>query len=163
MRTLKTHPKFRDLKISNDGSQFLLLNEPLEIKDHETRNNRVLKVVSINGTRFSVPKLILETYGPPKPDDSRHYAQSKDGNIENIHPNNLFWSKSHQIPEKRKFKNSLKLSKLTKKQTEDSYTRHKIEGEKLSSIAFGFGVSETTIARAVKRYEKFINSIEVNL
>ncbi|SDS13294.1 hypothetical protein SAMN04487764_1528 [Gillisia sp. Hel1_33_143] len=157
----KRHPKFRDLRISADGSTFKYLNETLEIKDHKARENNILNVVSIEGIRYSVPKLILETYGPEKPQDGRYYALYKDGNIENIHPNNLFWSKAHKITEKRKFQNSISLSKLSKEQTAQCFERHVIKGESLSSIGKDLGVSATTIARGIKRYKKYLNSLEV--
>ena len=160
--SFKRHPKFKDLRIKSDGSEFILYNEQLEIKDHKAKNGRILKVIYFNHSYYSVPKLILETYGPPKPDNRRYYALYKDGNIENLHPNNLFWSKSHVIPEKRKFKNSLNSSKLSKEQNYMAYRRFKIEGEKLGTIAEDFGVSDMAIHRAVKRYERYLASLKVN-
>lgn len=153
----KRHPKFRDLKISEDGSEFRFVGEKLEIMDHKIKNGNIIKIVRIVGSQYSVPKLILETYGPEKPDqEHRYYAQYRDGNKENIHPKNLYWSRNHNIPEKKKLKNHSKNSKLNWNQTAGCYRRYKQEGEKLSAIAADFGVSDMTIVRAVKRYEKYL-------
>ena len=76
----KRHPKFRELRNSSDGSDFLLNDKLLKIRGHKIKNGKILKEVMINRIYYSVPKLILETWGTPRPDDMRlYFAVYKDG------------------------------------------------------------------------------------
>jgi hypothetical protein len=152
----KKHPEYRDLRISSDGSILEWQGRNLEIKDRLQQNGKLFKMVRFNGSQYSVPKLILETWGDPKPDDGRYYALHKDGNEENIHPNNLYWSKSHQIKPDRKFKNSLNLSKLSVDQTYEAYRRHEVKGEPYPKIAKDYNVSDMSVYRAVQRLKQKI-------
>lgn len=151
----KRHPKFRDLQIKADGSEFKYNGKLLNIKDHPGKSGKILKIVYFNHSQYSVPKLILETYGEPMP-EGRHYAIYKDGNLENLHPNNLNWSKNHKISKERKFENDLKLSKLTKDQTYAALFSHEVRGVPLSKIAQNYKVSDMTIYRAVQRIKRKI-------
>jgi hypothetical protein len=147
----RRHSKFRDLRISSDGSDFMLNDKLLKIRDHKIKNGKILKVVMINRTYYSVPKLILETWGPPKPEDGRQYfAIYKDGNKENLHPKNLFWG-TNTMSREEFFNRDLKLSRLTKDQTYEAFERHKYHGEPIASIARDMKVSDMSIHRAVKR------------
>lgn len=151
----KRHPKFRDLQIKADGSEMKSNGKLLTIKDHEGKTGKILKLVYFNYSQYSVPKLILETYGDPMP-KGRHYATYKDGNIENLHPSNLYWSKTHKISKERKFENDLKLSKLTKDQTYAALVSHESKGIPLSKIARNYNVSDMTVYRAVQRLKRKI-------
>lgn len=151
VRKWRRHPRFRDLRISSDGSEFVLLDKQLKIRDHKIKNNKILKVVMINRTYYSVPKLILETWGKPKPDDGRQYfAVYKDGNKENLHPKNLYWG-TKLMSKEDLFKRDLKLSRLTKDQTYEAFERNKYNGESIASIARDMKVSDMSIHRAIKR------------
>jgi hypothetical protein len=154
----KRHPKFTELQISSDGSDFKYYDKLLNIKDHKGKTGRILKVVYINRSYYSVPKLILETYVSAAPADGRYYAQYKDGNIENLHPNNLFWSRSQIIPENRKFENSLKLSKLTKEQTYQAYHEYMHKGNSISALAKQYNVSDMAVHRAIQRFRRKLSS-----
>lgn len=147
----RRHPKFRDLRISSDGSDFMLNDKLLKIRDHKIKNKKILKVVMINRTYYSVPKLILETWGKSKPDDGRQYfAIYKDGNKENLHPKNLYWGTT-LMNEEDLFKRDIKLSSLTKEQTYEAFERNKYRGESIASIARDMKVSDMAIHRAIKR------------
>ncbi|MCM4158046.1 hypothetical protein [Gramella sp. AN32] len=150
----KRHPKFRDLQIKADGSEVKYNEKSLNIKDHRGKTGKILKIVYFNHSQYSVPKLILETYGGPIP-EGRHYATYKDGNIENLHPNNLYWSKKHLISPERKFENDLKLSKLTKDQTYSALVSQR-KGIPISKIAENYKVSDMTVFRAVQRLKRKI-------
>lgn len=151
----KRHPKFRDLQIREDGSELKYNGKSINIKNHVGKTGKILKLVYLNHSQYSVPKLILETYGDPMP-EGRHYATYKDGNIENLHPNNLYWSKNHKISKERKFENDLKLSKLTKDQTYAALVSHEHKGIPLSKIAKNYKVSDMTVYRAVQRLKRKI-------
>lgn len=147
----RRHPHFRDLRISSDGAEFMLNDKLLRIRDHKIKNGKILKVVMINRTYYSVPKLILETWGPPKPEENRQYfALYKDGNKENLHPKNLYWGTKLMNKEEH-FKRDLKLSALTKDQTYEAFQRNKFQGESIASIARDMKVSDMSIHRAIKR------------
>lgn len=156
----RRHPKFRDLRISSDGSEFMLNDKLLRIRDHKIKNGKILKVVMINRTYYSVPKLILETWGPPKPDKHKQYfALYKDGNKENLHPNNLFWG-TELMSKEELFKRDLKLSALTKDQTYEAFQRNKFKGESIASIARDMKVSDMAIHRAIKRIIRKVDKEE---
>ena len=147
----RRHPKFRDLRISSDGSDFILNDKSLRIRDHKIKNAKILKVVMINRTYYSVPKLILETWGAPKPDDQKQYfALYKDGNKENLHPKNLYWG-TKLMDKEEFFKRDVKLSALSKDQTYEAFHRNKLKGESIASIARDMQVSDMAIHRAIKR------------
>ena len=148
----KRHPKFTDLEIKYDGSNLRYKNKLLNIKEHTGKSGAKMKKVYFNRSQYSVPKLILETYGDAKP-EGRHYAAYKDGNINNLHPDNLYWSKTHKIPKERKFENDLKQSKLTKDQTYSAFVSHQ-KGIPLSKIAKNYKVSDMTIYRAIQRLKR---------
>jgi hypothetical protein len=156
----KRHPKYQDLFIKKDGSEFECQGERLQIVDHKMKNGNVMKAVRYNGSRHSVPKLILETWGEPAPEDGRYYALYKDGNRENLHPKNLYWSRSHKITEKRKFENDLKLSKLDVDQTYEAFRRHEINNESYPMIAKDLGVSDMAVFRAVQRLKRKLHPNE---
>lgn len=111
-----------------------------------------MKKVYFNRSYYSAPKLILETFGDPMP-EGRHYATYKDGNIKNLHPDNLYWSKTHVISKERKFENDLKLSKLTKDQTYSALVSHQ-KGIPISKIAKNYKVSDMTVHRAIQRLKR---------
>lgn len=147
----RRHPKFRDLRISHDGSEFILNDRPLRIRDHKIKNGKILKVVMINRTYYSVPKLILETWGPAKPDDGkRYFALYKDGSKENLHPNNLYWG-TQLMDKEAVFNRDVKLSALSKDQTYEAFQRNQFKGESIASIAREMQVSDMTIHRAIRR------------
>ena len=152
----KQHPKFRDLNIKADGSEIKYNDKLLKIKGHTGKTGRILKVVYFNNSYYSVPKLILETYGEPMP-EGRHYATYKDGNIENLSPNNLFWSKKHLISPERKFESDIKRSKLTKDQTYSAMVSQR-KGIPISKIAENYKVSDMTVFRAVQRLKRKIKN-----
>ena len=147
----RRHPKFRDLRISSDGSEFMLNDKLLKIRDHKIKNGKILKVVMINRAYYSVPKLILETWGSPKPREKGHYfAVYKDGNKENLHPKNLYWG-TNLMDKETLFKRDIKLSSLTRDQTYEAFQRNKFQGESIASIARDMKVSDMSIHRAIKR------------
>ena len=148
----KRHPKFEALEIKADGSELKYKGKSLNIKNSEGKTGRILKKVYFNRSHYSVPKLILETYTGLMP-AGRYYATYKDGNINNLHPDNLYWSKKHIIPKERKFENDLKLSKLTKDQTYSALVSHS-KGIPISKIAENYNVSDMTIHRAIKRLKR---------
>lgn len=150
----KRHPRFKDLQIKADGSELKYNGKLLNIKDSEGKTGRIMKKVYFNHSQYSVPKLILETYGGLMP-EGRHYATYKDGNIENLHPNNLYWSKTHKITKERKFENDLKLSKLTKDQTYSALVSHS-KGIPISKIAKNYNVSDMTVYRGIQRLKRKI-------
>lgn len=154
-KNFKRHPVYRHLQIREDGCEFKYLSEVIDIIDHEPRKGSILKVVSIRGVRLSVPKLILETFGPEKP-EGRYYAQYKDGNIENIRPENLYWAKSPKLSAKKKLENSGVVSKLLDKDLPIIYIKNKVKLVPKSKLAKEYNVSSTSIARAIRRYEKFL-------
>lgn len=157
----KRNPRFRDLYISEDGSEFKLDGRALKIRDHKIKNGKILKVVMINRTYYSVPKLILETWGPPKPDDNRQYfALYKDGNKENLHPKNIFWG-TKLMDKEGLFKRDIKLSALTKDQTYEAFQRNKFKGESIASIARDMNVSDMTIHRAIKRIMRKVAKVKL--
>ncbi|WP_093114080.1 hypothetical protein [Salinimicrobium catena] len=156
----KRHPKFRDLRISSDGSDFLLNDKLLRIRDHKIKNGKILKVVMINRTYYSVPKLILETWGPPKPEDGRQYfAMYRDGNKENLYPKNLYWG-TQLMNKEDLFERDLKLSRLTKDQTYEAFERNQYRGESIASIARDMKVSDMAIHRAIKRINRKVKAKE---
>lgn len=155
----KRHPKFKDLLIKNDGSEFILYGEALAIRTHQPRPKNTLKVVSIDGAYYSAPRLVLETYGEEKP-EGRCYALYKDGNKDNMHPNNLYWSSVLKISAKNRLKYSIEASKLTKMQTYDAYFRYNENKEPLASIAKEYGVSDMIVHRAIKRYKKYLETLK---
>lgn len=148
----KRHPKFGDLEIKADGSELKYKGKTLNIRDHKGKTGKILKIVYFNKSQYSVPKLILETYSGKMP-EGRHYATYKDGNIESLHPDNLYWSKTHQITKERKFENDLKLSKLTKDQTYSALVSHS-KGIPISKIAKNYKVSDMTVHRAIQRLKR---------
>ena len=148
----KRHPRFTDLEIKYDGSILKYKRKLLNIKEPAEKSGANMKKVYFNRSQYSVPKLILETFGAPKP-EGRHYATYKDGNINNLHPDNLYWSKTHKIPKERKFENDLKQSKLTKDQTYSAFVSHQ-KGIPLSKIAKNYKVSDMTIYRAIQRLKR---------
>lgn len=150
----KRHPRFEDLEIKADGSEIKLMGKTLNILDHKGKNGILMKKVYFNRSQYSAPKLILETYGGPIP-EGRHYALTRDGNYANLHPDNLYWSKTHKINKERKFENDLKNSKLTKDQTYSAFVSHQ-KGIPLSKIAENYNVSDMTIHRAIKRLKRKI-------
>lgn len=150
----KRHPDFKDLEIKADGSQLKFKGKPLNIKDHKGKTGKILKTVYFKKSYYSVPKLILETYSGKMP-EGRHYATYRDGNIENLHPGNLYWSKTHHITKERKFENDLKLSKLTKDQTYSALVSH-TKGIPISKIAKNYKVSDMTVHRAIQRIKRKI-------
>lgn len=154
-KKFKRHPVYRHLQIREDGCEFKYLGEVIDIIDHEPREGSVLKAVSVRGVRLSVPKLILETFGPEKP-EGRHYAQYKDGNIENINPSNLYWAKSPKLSAKKKLENSGAVSKLLDKDLPLIYIKNKVHGVAKSKLAEEYNVSSASILRAIRRYEKFL-------
>lgn len=154
----KRHPKFTDLEIKADGSELKYKGKSLNIKNHIGKTGILMKKVYLERSPYSVPKLILETYGGPIP-EGRHYATYKDGNKENLHPDNLYWSRTHRISKERKFENDLKLSKLTKDQTYSAFVSHQ-KGVPLSQIAKNYKVSDMTVHRAVQRLKRKIKNRE---
>lgn len=157
-RKWRRHPKFRDLRISSDGSEFMLHEKLLRIRDHKIKNGKILKVVMINRTYYSVPKLILETWGPPKPETAgQYFALYKDGNKENLHPKNLYWG-TRLMTKEESFKRDLKLSSLSKEQTYEAFQRNKFKGESIASIARDMNVSDMAIHRAIKRILRKVNN-----
>ncbi|MGB7785139.1 MAG: hypothetical protein WBL27_03460 [Salinimicrobium sp.] len=148
----KKHPRFRDLRILEDGSRFVLLDKPLKVRSHKTKKGS-LKVVMINRTYYSAAKLVLETWGTPPADNRRYYARYKDGNNKNLHPDNLYWGLQNQT-KKELFERHIRQSKLSKDQTYEAFHRHNFKGESLASIARDFKVSDMTIHRAIKRLKK---------
>jgi hypothetical protein len=158
MKNFVKHPTIQNLQIKNDGSEFLYYGEQLEIIDHEARPGNIIKTVSIDGTRKSVNKLILETFGPEKPGEGRYYALCKDGNIENIHPKNLYWSRTHSGDTNKSLEAKSKTSKLNPEQTEYIYKANVIGGMSKAKLASIFNTSPTSIARAVKRYEEHLKT-----
>lgn len=155
MKNFKRHPKNQHLFIKNDGSKLRYMSEVLEIIDHESKPGNFVKVVSIDSVRLSVNKLILETYGEPKP-EGRHFALPKDGNKENLHPNNLYWSKS--LPEN--IKASVARSSLSFRQIAQAHelnTKYNVPKTLIGEI---FETSAMSITRAVRRYERLLKSKE---
>ncbi|CAL65467.1 helix-turn-helix domain-containing protein [Christiangramia forsetii] len=152
----KTHPNFEGLQIKADGSKIKYKGKLLNIKIHKGKTGKLMKKVSFNRSQYSVPKLILETYGEPMP-EGRHYATYKDGNIENLHPDNLYWNKTHIITKERKFENDLKSSKLTKDQTYSAFVSHS-KGIPISKIAENYKVSDMTVYRAIQRLKRKIEN-----
>ncbi|MCB7481393.1 helix-turn-helix domain-containing protein [Christiangramia sediminis] len=148
----KRHPEFEDLEIKADGSELKFNGKLLNIKDRKGKTGKILKTVYFKKSYYSVPKLILETYSGKMP-EGRHYATYKDSNIENLHPNNLYWSKTHHITKERKFENDLKLSKLTKDQTYSALVSHS-KGIPISNIAKNYKVSDMTVYRAIQRLKR---------
>ena len=148
----KKHPRFEELRISEDGSRFSLNKKPLRIRQHKTKKG-TLKVVMINRTYYSAAKLILEAWKPRPNDNKRYYACYKDGNKNNLHPDNLYWG-TQNMPKNDLFERNNKLSKLSKDQTYEAYHRHNFKGESLASIARDFEVSDMTVHRAIRRLEK---------
>lgn len=148
----KKHPRFTDLRINERGSRFALGKKSLKIRQHKTKKGS-LSVVMINRTYYSAAKLVLETWKTRPDDNKRYYACYKDGNKNNLHPDNLFWS-SQNVAQKDLFERNLKLSKLSKDQTYEAYHRHSYNGESLASIASDFQVSDMTVHRAIKRLKK---------
>jgi DNA-directed RNA polymerase specialized sigma24 family protein len=153
----RRHPFYKDLEIKADGSELKYNGKILNIIDRIGKSGKVLKIVYFKRSQYSVPKLILETYGGPIPKE-RHYATYKDGNIENLHPNNLYWSRNHKISKERKFENELKLSKLTKDQTYSALVSHEFKKIPLSRIAQRYNVSDMTVHRAIQRLKRKISS-----
>jgi len=150
----KRHPKYEGLQIKADGSQLKYKGKLLNVKDSKGKTGRILKKVYFNRSQYSVPKLILETYTGLMP-EGRYYATYKDGNIDNLHPDNLYWNKSHIISKERKFENDLKLSKLTKDQTYSALVSHS-KGIPISKIAEKYNVSDMTVYRAIQRLKRKI-------
>ncbi|SDS04682.1 helix-turn-helix domain-containing protein [Gramella sp. MAR_2010_147] len=150
----KRHPKFKDLQIKLDGSEIKYKGKSLNIKDHKGKTGALMKKVYFNYSHYSVPKLILETFGDPMP-EGRHYATYRDGNRDNLHPDNLYWSKTHIISKERKFENDLKSSKLTKDQTYSALVSH-TKGIPISKIAKNYKVSDMTVYRAIQRLKRKI-------
>ena len=150
----KRHPKFKDLQIKADGSELKYNDKNLNIIDRTGKTGIILKIVYFNYSQYSVPKLILETFTGPMP-EGRYYATFKDGNMENLHPNNLYWSKTHRISKERKFENDLKLSKLTKDQTYSALVSNS-KGIPISKIAENYKVSDMTVYRAIQRLKRKI-------
>lgn len=148
----KKHPRFRDLRINEDGSRFVLLDKELKIRSHKTKKGS-LRVVMINRTYYSAAKLVLETWGTRPDDNKRYYACYKDGNKKNLHPDNLYWGLQN-LGKNDLFERDLKLSKLTKDQTYEAFHRYSYNGESLASIARDFKVSDMTVHRAIKRLRK---------
>lgn len=151
----KRHPKFEELEIKADGSELKYKGKLLNIRDFKGRTGRLMKRVYFKRSHYSVPKLILETYTGYMP-KGRHYATYKDGNIHNLHPDNLYWSKTHVISKERKFENDLKLSKLTKDQTYSALVSHS-KGIPISKIAENYEVSDMTVHRAIQRLKRKIS------
>jgi len=151
----KRHPKFEALEIKADGSELKYNGKLLNIKDSKGKTGRVLKKVYLKRSYYSVPKLILETYTGLMP-EGRYYATYKDGNKNNLHPDNLYWSKTHVISRERKFENDLKLSKLTKDQTYSAMVSHS-KGIPISKIAENYKVSDMTVHRAIQRLKRKIS------
>jgi len=148
----KRHPEFKDLEVKADGSELKFNGKLLNIKDRKGKTGKILKTVYFKKSYYSVPKLILETYSGKMP-EGRHYATYRDGNIENLHPANLYWSKTHHITKERKFENDLKLSKLTKDQTYSALVSH-TKGIPISKIAKNYKVSDMTVYRAIQRLKR---------
>ncbi len=148
----KKHPRFRDLRISEDGGRFVIDTTPLKIRSHKTKRGS-LQVVMINRTYYSAAKLVLETWAKAPNDNRRYYACYKDGNKKNLHPDNLYWGLQN-MDKKDLFERNLKLSKLSKDQTYEAFHRHNFNGESLASIAKDFQVSDMTVHRAIKRLQK---------
>lgn len=159
MRHFKRHPKRQHLYIKEDGSELRYYSEPLEIIDHEARPGNIIKVVIIEGVSLSVPKLILETYTEKPDDEHRYYAQYRDGNIENLHPKNLYWSRNHKISAEKRLKNSTANSKLTFEQTKYIYEENVLKNVPKSKLADVFDTSSASILRAVRRYQKYLDSL----
>ncbi|MFD2516386.1 hypothetical protein [Salinimicrobium flavum] len=158
----KRHPVFRELWISNDGKGFRLNEKPLKIKDHRLKPGKILKVVSVNRAYYSAPKLILETWGAAKPEDGRrYYALYRDGNKENLHPENLYWG-NNLMSRNELFEKNLRQSKLSKDQTYEAYHRNKFKGESIASIAKDMKVSDMSIHRAIKRLSRKIEETRKN-
>ncbi|TRO63985.1 helix-turn-helix domain-containing protein [Christiangramia sabulilitoris] len=154
----KSHPRFEKLQIKEDGSELKFDGKSLNIRDHRGKTGKTLKIVYFNRSQYSVPKLILETYKGLSP-EGRYYATYKDGNIENLHPDNLYWSKTHKISKERKFENDLKLSKLTKDQTYSALVSNS-KGIPISKIAKNYNVSDMTVYRAIQRLKRKIRDKE---
>ena len=151
----KTHPKYPDLEVKADGTKIKYKGKSLKVLDHKSKNSSFKKVY-FNRSYYSAAKLILETYGGEIP-AGRHYALTRDGNSENLHPDNLYWSKNHKISKERKFENDLKNSKLTKDQTYSAFVSHS-KGIPLSTIAKNYKVSDMTIHRAIQRIKRKVEA-----
>lgn len=148
---MKAHPTIPQLRISRDGETFTYFGKKLKVRTSKGKNHP-LQVVTIDRTVRSAAKLILETYKPLRVNGKRKYARYKDGNKRNVHPDNLYWSTNNQ--ENRSYKKySESRAKLTPKQTELVWHLRK-QNNPLSLIANAFNVSDMTIHRAIKRYEK---------
>ena len=154
----KKHPRFKELRILEDGSRFAWNEKPLKIRTHKTKSGS-LQVVMINRTYYSAAKLVLETWGKPPKDNRRYYACYKDDNNTNLHPDNLYWGLQNQN-KKALFERHLKRSKLSKDQTYEAFHRHSFNGESLASIAKDFQVSDMTIHRAIKRLKRKVTEEE---
>lgn len=148
----KRHPRFRDLRILEDGSRFVWLDKPLRIRAHKTKKGS-LQVVAINRTYYSAARLVLETWKEQPKDEKRYYACYRDGNNKNLHPDNLYWGLQN-MKKKDLFERNVRLSKLSKDQTYEAFHRHNFKGESLAAIAKDFGVSDMTVHRAIKRLQK---------
>lgn len=155
MKNFKRHPEIETLFIKNDGSEFREYGQPIEIKDKEAKPGYFIKTVRVQNAERSVNKLILETYGPPKP-EGRYYAICKDGNKENLHPKNLMWSKKHSGDQDLGLKRKTRSSKLDIEDTRTIYYLSKQEKIPKTKLARDYGISHTSVNRAIKRYADFL-------
>lgn len=153
------HPYISYLFCHKDGKRF-------KYKDKEYKAIRTSQLkkderyiiswkLFMNGTSYSPYKLTLESWWGIEPQDGkRYYARVKNGNPDNINYKNLFWTTS--LFKKFSENNSGQaLSKLTLKQVKEIYNvRNKENKPTLKELSGKYGVSDMSIHRAIKRYER---------
>lgn len=130
---MRNHPNIPHLKISLDG-KFTYKGKPLAVRQHKS-HGKTMQTVTVNRIVRSAAKLVLETY-VKKPKDGRYYAAQKYGKGLNL--GNLYWRPAR---------------KLNTKQAQRALKEKELHGATLQSIANGFGVSDMTIHRTIKRVQ----------
>ncbi len=157
----KYHPKYKNVKISEDGKTVLKNGVECSIRVSYPKPNNPLMTVRLYGSTYlSLPKLVNETWNGLPPKDKRYCTECLDGNFENTHPNNLIWVRvlTRRITPIDFYKTHTKQSKLTEEQSIYCYNAHKVHGVKLLALAVEFNVSDMAIHRAIKRVERLRNS-----
>lgn len=155
----KRHPYRENVSVCVKGECIKYFGEIVLPKIRYPRPHIKLMTVCIEGTDYSLPKIVAETFLEKPKKDVKHFAKCIDGDFSNTHPDNIEWV-TRVITEETALKSAIKKSALLPWQANDCYEKYNKGTHTLSELGKLYGVSDMTIHRAIKRV-KIIKKLEV--
>lgn len=137
------HPEIEGLKINEDGTEVFLFEKPVIIKVRKS-GNHPFRFFYYKGSQIGLARLVLECWNGIA-DHPKLTAKYIDGNHNNYHHSNLYWSNNGG--------NSKYPPKINPDQKKEIFQKIN-DGISDSIIAREYGVSRNAIFNLRKKQEK---------